>query len=400
MVYSGKAMRAQAPLWLLALITLSGTIAMHIFVPALSQVARDLDAGASATQLTLSAYVVGLSLGQLTYGPISDRYGRRPLLFVGMAVYALASFAAMLAPTIGTLVVIRFFQALGGCTGLVLGRAIVRDYASGAEAARRLSLMNLMVMAGPGLSPLLGSVLADITGWRSIFAALAALGLVNFVLIWRMLPESGGGSGHDARSVLRSYGRLARSPVFLGYAIGGSCATTSVYAFIGAAPFIFIDRLQRPAHEVGVYLMVNIIGAWLGSLVASRLIGRFPSDRLMVAGNALSCAFAVVLLGVALSGAPSVAWIVGPMLLFTMGAGIASPMALSASLGVDPSIAGSASGLYGSIQMAFGAACASLSALGGDPTVAVGVVLLSAGVFAQLSFAFALAHKRRQPAAG
>ncbi|MBI1243951.1 MAG: Bcr/CflA family efflux MFS transporter [Alphaproteobacteria bacterium] len=382
--------KRHAPLWLLAIITISGTVAMHIFVPALPLVAQDFGAGIGTAQLTLGVYIAGLSVGQLTYGPISDRYGRRPVLFAGMAAYAAASLAAMLAPTIHTLIVLRFVQALGGCTGLVLGRAIVRDSTEGTDAARKLSLMNLMVMAGPGLSPVLGSLLADITGWRSIFAVLSLLGFANFLLVWRMLPETGGTTSHDARSILRSYGHLVRSRTFLGYAIGGSCATTSVYAFVSAAPFIFVNQLHRPQHEVGFYLMVNIIGAWLGSLAASRLIGRVRNYRLMVLGNALSFTCAIVLLAVALFGSLGVAAIIVPMLFLTMGAGIASPLAMSSALGVNPSIAGSASGLYGSVQMAVGAVCSMLSGLGGNPAVAVGSVLLAACVLAQLSFWLAL----------
>src|SRR5690349_10635206 len=129
------AQKTASPLWLLALITLSGTLAMHIFVPALQLAAHDFAASATTMQLTLSAYIVGLSLGQLTYGPISDHFGRRPVLIIGLLIYALSSLAAMLAPTINVLILARFIQALGGCAGLVLGRAIVRDNASGSDAA-------------------------------------------------------------------------------------------------------------------------------------------------------------------------------------------------------------------------------------------------------------------------
>ncbi|MBN9082699.1 MAG: Bcr/CflA family drug resistance efflux transporter [Rhizobiales bacterium 62-17] len=375
-----------APLWLLALITLSGTLAMHIFVPALPLAGQDLQAGASAMQLTLSAYIIGLSIGQLTYGPISDRFGRRPVLIVGIILYFIASLAALLAPTVQALIVTRFFQALGGCAGLVLGRAIVRDSVSGSDAARRLSLMNLMVMAGPGLAPLIGSLLAAVTGWRSIFAALCVLGLVNLFLIWRLLPETTGGQGHDVRSVMRNYRQLVRSRGFLGFTIGGGCATTSIYAFIGAAPFIFIDQLHRPAHEVGVYLAINIVGAWFGSLTVNRLVGGVPMGRLMVIGNLVSCVGAIAFLSFVLAGALGVLSTVIPMLLLSYGAGVAGPTALSEALGINPSVAGSASGLYGFTQMSIGAICAALSGVGGNPALAVGIVLLSAGLLAQLSF--------------
>jgi MFS transporter, DHA1 family, multidrug resistance protein len=376
----------RAPLWLLALITFSGTMAMHIFVPALPFAAADLAASAASTQLTLSFYIVGLALGQLVYGPISDHFGRRPVLIVGMALYTLAGLGAMLSPTIHALIAARLFQALGGCAGLVLGRAIVRDNASGGDAARKLSLMNLILMVGPGLSPLLGSALASTAGWRSIFVVLCALGVANLVLTWRLLPESSGGRGHDMLTVLRSYGHLLKSRRFLGYAIGGGCATTSLYAFIGAAPFIFVGQLHRPTHEVGYYLALTIVGAWFGSLTASRLIGKASTGRLMVLGNLLSCVSATVFLVAVVSGSLTVPLTVLPMLVLTYGAGIASPTALAEALSINPRVAGSASGLYGFAQMSIGAVCTSLGGIGGNPALAAGTVLLAAGVLAQLFF--------------
>jgi DHA1 family bicyclomycin/chloramphenicol resistance-like MFS transporter len=303
-----------------------------------------------------------------------------------MAVYALAGLAAMLAPTIRTLIAARLFQALGGCAGLVLGRAIVRDTAPGGDTAKNLSLMNLMLTAGPGIAPLVGSALAATAGWRSIFVALCALGLANLLLTWRLLPETSGGQGHGVLTVLRDYGRLLKSRRFFGYAVGGGLATTSLYAFIGAAPFIFVGQLHRPPREVGFYLALNIVGVWFGSLTASRLVGRVPITRLMVVGNLLSCAGAAVFLTAVVTGILSVPLAVLPMLVLTYGAGIASPAALAEALGVNPRAAGSASGLYGFAQMGVGAVCAFLGSIGENPALAAGTVLLAAGLLAQLSF--------------
>jgi DHA1 family bicyclomycin/chloramphenicol resistance-like MFS transporter len=186
----------RAPLWLLALITFSGTMAMHVFVPALPQAATDLGASANAMQLTVSFYIAGLAIGQLIYGPVSDHFGRRPVLIVGLVVYALAGFGAAFAPNVDALIAARLFQSLGGCAGLVLGRAIVRDGSTTADAAKRLALMNLMVTVGPGMAPLIGGALVTTTGWRSILLALCVLGAVNLLLTWRLLPETSGGSGH------------------------------------------------------------------------------------------------------------------------------------------------------------------------------------------------------------
>ncbi len=377
---------AYTPLWLLALITLSGTLAMHIFVPALPLAAEALGATTHATQLTLSAYIVGLALGQLVYGPVSDRFGRRPVLVAGMLLYTAASLAALFSPTIDLLIAARLFQALGGCSGLVLGRAIVRDGASGAEAARKLSLMNLMTMAGPGLSPLLGSALAETTGWRSIFVALTGLGLANLLLVLYLLRETTGRQGHGVGQVVRNYLQLLRSRAFLGYTIGGGCATTSVYAYIGAAPFIFVNQLHRPISEVGIYLAINIAGIWLGSLAASRIVSHMAMTRVMIMGNVISCIAAFVFLTGAATGHLDVALAVASMLFFSFGAGIASPAALAETLSVNPQAAGSASGLYGAAQMAIGAICTALGGLGDNPALATGCVLLSAGILSQLSF--------------
>lgn len=398
----------KAPLWMLALITLSGTLAMHIFVPALPQAARDLGVSNAAMQLTLSAYVVGLALGQLTHGPISDQYGRRPVLIAGMILYTAAGLAAWLAPTIQMLTAARLLQAFGGCAGMVLGRAIVRDQvagnlkagdaSAGVDAARRLSLMNLMVMAGPGLSPLLGTALAEATGWRSIFAALCLLGLGNLLLVWRWLPETVRRETEGRRLALGSYRFLLRSRPFLGFVIGGGAATTSVYAFIGAAPFIFVDQLHRPAHEVGLYLTINVLGAWFGSLAASRLVGRVAMRRLMTLANLLSCAAALVFLLFVLAGTLGVVSALASMLVLTFGAGIASPTALAESMAVNPAAAGTASGLYGFSQMAIGAICAALAGVGSDPSLAVGIVLLGAGLLAQAAFWVARRPASRPPA--
>ena len=256
-----------APLWLLTLITFSGTLAMHIFVPALPEAAHALNASMASMQLTMSVYIMGLAFGQLVYGPLSDRFGRRPVLMAGLVLYAGGGLAAALVPDVHSLIVARLLQALGGCAGLVIGRAIVRDTALPQEAARRMAVMNLMVAVGPGAAPLIGGALASSLGWRSIFFALALLGIVNLLFSWRLLPESKAAElDRKGSSLARNYGRLLASPAFLGYAVGGGCATTSMYAFIGASPFIFAHQLHRPDYEVGIYPAIVLAGVWLGSV--------------------------------------------------------------------------------------------------------------------------------------
>jgi MFS transporter, DHA1 family, multidrug resistance protein len=380
------------PLWLLALFTFSGTLAMHIFVPALPYAAESLRVGSGTMQLTVSLYIAGLAVGQLLYGPLADRFGRRPVLMAGLAIYTAAGLAAALASSAPALIAARLFQALGGCAGLVLGRTIVRDTTGFAQAARRLALMNLMVTIGPGAAPIIGAALAATLGWRSIFYALVGLGIVNFLFTWRLLPETGqaaAGRHPDARTLLRNYLRLFRSRAFVGYSVGGGCATTATYAFTASAPFIFVQQLHRPPHEVGVYLALLIMGIWLGSMLATRLIPRVAMRRMLVCANAVSLLAAVAFLAAAGSHRLHVAWVVGTMCLFTLGSGIASPAALTEAISVDPAVTGSASGLYGFTQMGVGAVCTALAGFGPDPALATGLVLVGACIVGQASFWFA-----------
>ena len=385
-----------APLWLLTLITFSGTLAMHIFVPALPEAAHDLGASMGSMQLTMSVYILGLAVGQLAYGPLSDRFGRRPVLMAGLTLYAMAGLAAALVPDVHSLIVARLLQALGGCAGLVIGRAIVRDTALAQEAARRMAMMNLMVAVGPGAAPLIGGALASSLGWRSIFFALAVLGIVNLLFSWRLLPESKApASTAQVSGLARNYGRLLVSPSFLGYAVGGGCATTSMYAFIGASPFIFAHQLHRPDYEVGIYPAIVLAGVWIGSVAATRLIPRLPIDRLAVWANLLSVLASFILLGVVLSGHLTVLLVIAPMFVFGMGAGVASPAALTQAISVNPEVIGSASGLYGFSQMGVGAICTALVGVGSNPALTAAIILVSAGVIGQTAFWIALHHRAR-----
>jgi len=238
----------------------------------LPQAARELGASIGAMQMTMSVYIFGLAVGQLVYGPLSDRFGRCPMLTVGLVIYTVTGLWAAFAPDVDTLIVVRLLQALGGCAGLVIGRAIVRDTALPTEAARRMALMNLMVAVGPGLAPLLGGALTSAFGWRSIFFLLAGLGVVNLACTWKLLPETRSDATPMRLGALaHNYRLLITSPAFIGYAIGGGCATTSMYAFISASPFIFVQELHRPAFEVGIYLAILIVGIWVGSAIAARL---------------------------------------------------------------------------------------------------------------------------------
>ena len=190
----------------------------------------------------------------------------------------------------------------------------------------------------------------------------------------------------SASRYARDYVGLLRSRQFLGYAIGGACATTSLYAFIACAPFIFVDSLHVPSASVGLYLALLVSGLWLGSLLASQLIARFSLPRFLVVSNALSVAAAASFLALLIADRATLAGIVGTMFAFSVGVGAAAPAALVQAISVNPRITGTASGLYGSVQMAVGAALVALAGLGANPALASAAVLLAAGVVAQASF--------------
>ena len=382
----------RVPLPLLAMFTLSGTLAMHVFIPALPLAAEGLGASAGTMQLTISLYIAGLAIGQLVYGPLSDRHGRRPVLMAGLALYTVAGLAAALSHGVGSLIAARLFQALGGCAGLVLGRAIVRDMSSFEESARRLAIMNLMVTAGPGVAPIIGAALASTLGWRSVLYALVVLGAVNLACSWRLLRETNPKArraGSDSASVYRNYLRLLRSPAFLCYAIGGGCATTALYALITTAPFIFVHQLHRPAHEVGLSIALMISGMLPGSVLATRLMRKVSIRHMLTAGNAICLSFATLFLVGAWSGQLTLAWATGSIFMFTMGVAFVSPAAQAEALSVHPDMAGSASGVYGFAQMGIGALCSGVVGLGSNPAIAAGLVLFGGGLLAQIAFRIA-----------
>jgi DHA1 family bicyclomycin/chloramphenicol resistance-like MFS transporter len=392
--------RQRPPTWLLVLITLSGTLAMHMFVPALPNAARELGASAAAMQMTVSLYIVGLAFGQLLYGPLADALGRRPALMAGLVLYTVASLAVGFATEVHFLVAARLVQALGGCAGLVLGRAIVRDTSGPDQAVRELALLNLMMMMGPGLAPLVGGALSGAWGWRAIFLLLAALGALTCLLSWRLLPETGQPSGRiRAGAFRRDYLALLGAPTFVGFALGGGCATTSFYAVIAAAPFIFTTELQRPLSEVGIYLGFLMLGMALGNIVTSRLVRAVGIERLLVRGNAVSAVSAALLLLMVVLHHLALGPLIGLMFLFMVGAGMSSPAALTKAISVDAALVGSASGLYGFIQMAVGALCTALVGVARTPALGAAAVLVAAAVLGQCAFRFALNRERLQLAA-
>jgi MFS transporter, DHA1 family, multidrug resistance protein len=351
--------RVRAPFLLLVALTACGTMGMHVIIPALPATARALNMSISTTQLTITLYLVGLAVGQLFYGPVSDRFGRRPVLLAGLTLFTAASVVTACAPNAGVLIGSRILQSIGGCAGLVLGRAAVRDSATPDKAAGQLALLTLVMSVVPALAPAVGGYLTAYIHWRASYVLLAAMGGLTLLVTVLILPETNrerpGGS--SAGSLLAGYAILLRSRSFLGFAAGGACSTTSFYAFMSASPFIFENVLHRPTQEVGLYYILLMGGVGAGSFLANRLSRIFVLRRGLQVANFVTIAGAVLFLLFdvfdALSG-PSVA---GAVTLFMVGAGMASPFALAGSVSVNPRTIGAASGLYGFFQMGYGMLC-------------------------------------------
>ncbi|MDH1703762.1 multidrug effflux MFS transporter [Comamonas terrigena] len=379
-----------APLWLLVLVTLSGTMAMHIFVPALPVAGSALHAPAASMQQTITLYVIGLALGQLVYGPVSDTWGRRPALLVGLGLYLSASVVALCAPTLEWLLAARLVQALGGAAGITLGRAIVRDIAPPERVTKDLALLNLLTLVGPGLAPIVGSYLAEHFGWRAIYLFLVGMGVAMVLCTWRMLPETNRQRRPLAiGGIARDYRTLLCTPRFAGFMLGGACSTTALYPYLATAPYIVHEQLGYPIAMVGWFAAATIVGASLGTLVTRRLAGRYPAERFLYVGGGIGLSMALALLVVQLAG-----WLNGPILVavtlvMTLGAGMSSPAALSRGLSAVPWLTGSAAGLYGFGQMAMGALGTKLVGYGDNPAVACAVTQICIIGLALASYRFA-----------
>jgi len=231
-------------------------MSIDMYLPSLPAIAAEFGAEPAAAHLTLASFFVGLAIGQAIHGPLADRYGRKPPLYAGLTLYVAASVGCALAPDVATLTALRFVQALGGCAGVVIARAVVRDRFDAHTSARMYSLLMLVMGLAPILAPFAGGWILVFTGWRAIFAALALFGLAFLFAVWRFLPETRpahtaarGGIG----ATLRVYAALLRDRSFLGYTLSGGFAQAGMFAYITGSPHVFIELYGVPAQAYGWY---------------------------------------------------------------------------------------------------------------------------------------------------
>ena len=374
---------------------LLGTLSMHIVVPVLPDVARDFHVSAGEIQLTITLYLLGVAVGQLIYGPLSDRFGRRPVLLCGLVVYIASMTAAVFAPGLGVLLGARAFQALGGSCALVLGRAIVRDGAEGANVVKNMAKISMALSLTPAVAPIVGASVSGWFGWRMIFVMLAVACSFLLVVLVLALPESNRNKIPlpGLKPMLSSYGTLLRSPRFVGYALGGSCGT-SFYAFLAASPFVFGSVLHRTPQETGFLYFLTLMGFAIGSLIAIRLSSRFRGLTMARIGNLIMIAGPLIMLFADFAGALSLWTFMGPMLLFTVGAGISGPFAQAGAVGTDRSRIGAASGLYGATQMTFGSLCSyTVGAFDHEPVLPMILVMLAGTLIGQMGYRIVPDHR-------
>jgi DHA1 family bicyclomycin/chloramphenicol resistance-like MFS transporter len=387
--------RDRAPFALIVAITACGTLGMHLIIPALPATAHALHVSPGAIQLTITLYLIGLAIGQLVYGPISDRLGRRPVLIGGLALFTFAGILTTVAPGAFTLVIARVLQSIGACAGLVLGRAIVRDSAAPDRAAAQLAMLTMVMSMAPAIAPVLGGYATAWFGWRAAFALLAIVGAVTLLLAVLLLPETYRAQSGARTSMMLGSLRLFRSRAFCGYVLGGAFTTTSFYAFMAASPFILVDLLHQSTERVGLYYLLLMVGVAVGSFLANRVAGRIRVQVALRLANSFAIAGAALFMLADLTGWLTVVSVIAPVVLFMVGAGMASPFALSGAVSVNPLAIGSASGLYGFTQMAYGAFCTVVVEVWHPGSVfTVAVVLLGSALAGQVALSFAVQTTR------
>lgn len=336
---------------LLGAIIALGSLAIHMFVPAMPMAATALHTSRSAVQLALTVYLVSVAGGQLATGPLSDRVGRRPVLIGGTLLFVTGSTICWTAGSIGVLLAGRVVQALGASSGLVAGRAMVGDRA-GAAGARDMALLTAIVMLSPMLAPVIGVAIANLLGWRAIFAVLAVLGTGCGLAIRLWLGETLPVRAAHASSLWSDWVRLAREPVYLRNLAIGTALSGGLYLFLAASPFLLVQTYQADPHRLGLSYGIVALGAGSGALSASALASRWPARRIMTIGTLVSAAAALSLSGGVIVGLHAIGWFIGPMMVYAFGGGLVTPNAMTAALAAVRGRAGTAVSIYGALQMA------------------------------------------------
>jgi DHA1 family bicyclomycin/chloramphenicol resistance-like MFS transporter len=336
---------------LLAGITALAPFSLQIFLPALPAIQASFAATAGIVQLTLSLSILANAVANLAYGPLSDHFGRRPVLLVGLAAFIAGSLACALAPSIELLIVARIVQSVGGAAGMVLARAIVRDLYDRERSASIIAYLTMAMVVAPMLAPTIGAVLLDVASWRAIFFVVTGVGVV---LIWPIvvtLAETRPPAARRIGGPLSGAGALLRSGTFLAYALQSTFGISIFFSFIAGAPYFMMDVLGRSATEYGLWFILVSAAFMAGNLVAGRFSARIGLDRMVLTGSILGVAGAGVAFALLLAGFWMPLALFGPIMAVGLGNGFAVPNAQAGAVSVQPLLAGTASGIAGFSQM-------------------------------------------------
>ncbi|ALA19657.1 multidrug transporter CflA [Chelatococcus sp. CO-6] len=385
-------------LFLLAGLAALGALATNIILPAFPRIGASLGVSSQELGLTLSSFFVAFAFGQLLVGPLSDRFGRRWLVLGGLAVFTAGSVVCAFADSLPLLVLGRVIQALGACAASVLSRAIARDLFDGEALARALALTMIAMAAAPGFSPLIGSALDGLLGWRFTFLVVAAFGMVLALHYATSAGETHPAEGRaslSASAVASAYGRLAADPRFVLPALSVSLVIGGLYTFFAAAPAILMSELGLTAFQLGLNFATTVLIVFAAGFLAPRLAHRWGQRTIGMVG--LFIALAGSLLLFTFAAAPAFIPFTAAIALYLLGMGLINPLGTAIALHPFGRQAGLASALLGFLQMGCAAVGASLaSVLPLQPTVSLAVILTTGSALAILAF---LPVAMRQPKA-
>ncbi|MBT3396377.1 MAG: multidrug effflux MFS transporter [Alphaproteobacteria bacterium] len=328
-------------------------ISISIYLPSMPALVEVFATEPSVVQLTVTVYMLGAAVSQLIVGALSDRFGRRPVLMVGLAIFFVASAAAMLAPTIEALIVARFFQSIGAMAGPVIGRAIVRDRFDRARAAQVMAYVGLALAISPALAPVLGAFVQQTVGWRANFGLLMGFGAFIAYMAWAHLEETNTQKqvGAGVRELAGNYWVLLKSPAFLSYGLATGFVFGAMFAFLAEGPFLFVNLMGYTPTQYAWFSAVTVGGFAAGTFVTSKMTLKLGIDPMIKMGMVPVLGAGALIVGLAY-GAPLSAWaIIGPLTLMMFGMGLVVPNGLAGAISVHPEMAGTGSALIGFLQM-------------------------------------------------
>lgn len=369
-------------------------MSLGLYLPSMPSMAAALDTTVGQVQLTLTLFVAGFAVSQLVWGPLCDRFGRRPTLLLGLACFTAAGTACAMAQSIEQLIVFRFFQALGACAGQVVARSIVRDTTEGAESAKVMNYIALAMSLSPAVTPSIGGQLHALFGWRSNFVLLALIGLTLAAIATIRLPETTRRKVPDALHLvpmLRNYATLLRDRQYVGFILVIGTMFGCLMAYQTGSPFVLMDELGWSPQAYGLLILFNVFGFLTGSMTGARVAPRIGIRRTVELASIVVLVSGAPLLALPVIGHLSTVGVIAPMVLFLYGMGLGMPSAMAGTLQGFPYIAGSASALMGFSQMGVGMlASLAVSRIDGDHHLIMGIVFAACGVLCFLAQAVVL----------